>query len=160
MLRRQKHVLSQSTTPFACTLLEKPTFTAEFLMCSRAGDGDYVQPILSEGEPELHTETDVAARIGALGPAQDLTWERLRYKPEGAKKHAKKFCIENFGAPKTPPLEILYVALFSCIVKGKEAPNIKNLQGSGVPEGGVWERGFLPKFFMLMPILVPDANQL
>ena len=28
------------------------------------------------------------------------------------KKHAKKFSIKNFAAPKTAPLEILYVDLF------------------------------------------------
>ena len=51
-------------------------------------------------------------------------------------KHTKNFSIKNFGAPKTPPLEILYVWAFSCVLKGKEAPNIKNLQGSWALLGG------------------------
>ena len=45
-------------------------------------------------------------------------------------KHTKNSSIKNFGAPKKnppPPAEILFVWDFSCILKGKEAPNIKNL---------------------------------
>ena len=66
------------------------------------------------------------------------------------KKHAKKFSIKNFGTPKTPPLDSL-CGPFSCILKGKEAPNIKNLRGQGYLGGGVWEGGFLPEFFISMP---------
>ena len=61
------------------------------------------------------------------------------------RKHPKKFCIKNVPGPQDPPLEILYVGLFP-ILKGKEAPNIKNLRGQGSPEEG----GFLPKFLMFM----------
>ena len=46
----------------------------------------------------------------------------------------------------TPPPEILYVWAFSCVLKGKEAPNIKNSLKrafGGVPA----------KFFMFVPFL-------
>ena len=50
-----------------------------------------------------------------------------------------------------PPAEILYVWAFSCVLKGKKAPNIKNLQGLGAPWRGGLGGGFLAKFFMFMP---------
>ena len=56
-------------------------------------------------------------------------------------KHTKNFSIKNFGAPKTPPSEILYVWAFPCVLKGKETPNIKNLKGSWGPLAGGSRRG-------------------
>ena len=47
----------------------------------------------------------------------------------------KDFIIENLEPPKTPPPEILYVWAFACILKGKEAPNIKSLQIMGLLGG-------------------------
>ena len=67
------------------------------------------------------------------------------------KKHAKKFSIKNFGAPKTPPLEILYVGLL-LVFKGKRGLKHKEFAGSGVPlGGGLGGGGVLPKFFLFMP---------
>ena len=51
------------------------------------------------------------------------------------KKHVKKFSIKNFWAPKTPPPRNS-LRPFSCILKGKEVPNIKNLRGRGSLWGG------------------------
>ena len=66
----------------------------------------------------------------------------------GQIKHTKNFSIKNFGAPKTPPLEIFYVWVFSCVLKRKEAPNIKNLRGSGVPwRGGLVGNGQVSLIF-------------
>ena len=66
-------------------------------------------------------------------------------------KHTKNFSIKNFG-PKNPPSEFLYVWAFPCVLKGKEAPNIKNLKGSwAFWGGGGLGGGFLAKFFMFMP---------
>ena len=59
--------------------------------------------------------------------------------------------MKNFGPPKTPPPEILYFGAFSSILKGKEAPNIKNLWGQGPLGGGGLGRGVLAKLFMFMP---------
>ena len=58
------------------------------------------------------------------------------------KQHAKKFSVKNCRGPQDlPPFKLLYVwGLFSCILKGKEAPNINNLQGQG-SGGGVSGRG-------------------
>ena len=65
--------------------------------------------------------------------------------------------MKNFGAPRTPPPpKILYVWAFSCVFKRKEAPNIKNLWGSGVPCGGGLGGGFLAKLFMFMPFSGPE----
>ena len=62
------------------------------------------------------------------------------------------------GHPETPPpFEILYVALFPVFWKGKEAPNKKNFWGQEALEGGgVWEGGFMPKFFMFVPFVAPE----
>ena len=66
-------------------------------------------------------------------------------------KHIKNFSIKDFGPPMTPPPEILYVWAFSCILKGKEAPNIKNLRGPGSLERGGGLGGGCPaKFFMCL----------
>ena len=58
----------------------------------------------------------------------------------GAKKHPKKLCIKNFLRPPRPPPRNSLCRPFSCILKGKETPNIKNLRGQGSPEK-VWEGG-------------------
>ena len=64
--------------------------------------------------------------------SQFLQW---KYINKAQIKHIKNFSIKNFGPPKTPPQNSLCLG-FSCILKGKEPPNIKNLRGQGVPFGG------------------------
>ena len=56
----------------------------------------------------------------------------------GANKTHKEIQHKEFWAPKEPPppKKIVYVWAFSCILKGKEAPNIKNLWGQGSLGGG------------------------
>ena len=78
----------------------------------------------------------------------------------GAKeKHAKKFSIKNFGAPKTTPPRNPLCRPFSCMLKGKEAPNTKNLRGQmSFWGGGSGRGGFLPKFYLFMPLLVPEDS--
>ena len=78
----------------------------------------------------------------------------------GQIKHTKNFSIKRFGSPKPPP-KILYVWAFSCVLKRKEAPNIKNLRGKGSLEMGS-RRGFLAKFFVrkvLNPYLDSSRQQ-
>ena len=61
-------------------------------------------------------------------------------------KHIKNFSIKNFGPPEAPPPQnFLYVWAFSCILKGKEPPNIKNLRGQGSLLGGGSRRGISGK---------------
>ena len=66
-------------------------------------------------------------------------------------KHIKNFSIKNFGPPKTP--QILYVWVFSCILKGKEPPNIKNLRGQGSLLGGGSRRGISGKILYVSALL-------
>ena len=69
------------------------------------------------------------------------------------KKAREEIQHKEFWGPQDPPppFEILYVGLVGSILKGKEAPNIKNSQGQGSLGGEVWKGGFLPKFFVFMP---------
>ena len=55
-------------------------------------------------------------------------------------KHIKNFSMKNFGPRRTPPQNCLCLG-FSCILKGEEAPNIKNLWGQGYLGGGGFRRG-------------------
>ena len=68
------------------------------------------------------------------------------------KKHAKKFSIKNFGVPKTPPLRNSLCRPFSCILKGKEAPNIK-ISGVRGPLGWVWEGGVSAQILYVYALL-------
>ena len=58
-------------------------------------------------------------------------------------KHAKKFSIKNLGAPKNPPRPRNSLCRpFSCILKGRDAPNIKNLRRQASLGGGSGVRLF------------------
>ena len=65
-------------------------------------------PILGMASHDLsNTKTTIlGATPGAIPGIDGNTHDQVQ------KKHAKKFSIKNFGAPKTPPLEILHVGLF------------------------------------------------
>ena len=65
------------------------------------------------------------------------------------KKAREEIQHKEFCGPQDPPPRNSLCRPFSCILKGKEAPYIKNLRGEGLGGGG-----FLHKFFMFMPFLV------
>ena len=57
--------------------------------------------------------------------------------------------------PRPPPPRNSLCMPFSCILKGKEAPNIKNLRGQALLEGGSGRGGSCPNSLCLCPFLVP-----
>ena len=69
---------------------------------------------------------------------------------EGANKTQESFQHEEFWPCKAPKFFML--GFFSCILKRKEAPNIKNLQGQG-PFEGEFRRGVSGGNSMFMPFL-------
>ena len=76
----------------------------------------------------------------------------------GAKKAREEIQHKEFWGPQEPPPPRNSLCRgFSCILKGKEAPNIKNLWGQESLGRGVWEGGgFCPNSLSLCPFLAPE----
>ena len=92
------------------------------------------------------------------GPLQ-ISSTPKHYQIQVQKKHVKNFGIKNFGAPKTPPTRNSLCKPFSCVLKGKKTPNIKNLRGQGSLEGGGSGRGgFWRNSICLCAFLVPEKS--
>ena len=103
---------------------------------------DYLPPF-GDGKKSYHDSNRrnrilLHPGIGEFSP--DLRGDFLTFVKK-QNKYIKNSCIKNLRDPEIPPLEILYVWDFSYILRGKEAPYIKNWGGDqGLPGGGsAWE---------------------
>ena len=69
--------------------------------------------------------------------------------------------MKNFGAPSRAAFDILYVWPCSYILKGNEAPNIKNFEGvRGALEGGGLGGGFFSGEILLVYALLRGLSKL
>ena len=66
------------------------------------------------------------------------------------KRRLVNFTLPGFGAPKTPPPSKFFMLAFFLYSEGKKRPQHKEFAGPWRGGGGVWEGGFLPRFFTFM----------
>ena len=149
---RSRAVSERAWTPF-CVILWRWLIVAVYPV----HENPFEEP------SEIHTgfsEVPFRGLCACPGCPYHWHWHHCQINsPSGAKKHAKKFSIKNLGAPKTPLPGNSSCRPFSCILKGKEAPNIKNSRGQGFFWGGGLGRGgFCPNSLCLCPFLVPDSQ--